>query len=66
MERATMIGMRREGVFIPVAEVESHLACGWTIVDDLIERASGKPMRLCGDDEVVLMAPPVLAGSLAA
>lgn len=66
MERATVTGMRREGVFVPTSEVETHLACGWTLVDDLIERASGKPMRLCGNDEVVLMAPPASIESFAA
>ncbi len=52
---------RLHGVFVPTAEVESHLVCGWAIVDDLIVYAAGKPMRLCGTDDVVLMAPPAVA-----
>lgn len=30
---------RRRGVFVPVREVEAHLACGWAIIDDLAGRA---------------------------
>jgi hypothetical protein len=49
---------RREGLFVPMAEVEAHIACGWTIIDDLLVPDPLGAVRLCGCGDVVLMAPP--------
>ncbi len=43
---------RREGVFIPIDDVEAHAANGWRLIDDLAG------MRGLGAGDVVLMAPP--------
>lgn len=45
---------RREGVFIPIDDVEAHAACGWRLVDDLAGR------RGLGAGDVVLMQPPTI------
>lgn len=37
---------RRRGIFIPAGEVESHLLCGWTVIDE------------SNDCSEALMAPP--------
>ncbi len=42
---------RRDGVYIPIGEVQLHLLLGWSLVDDC-ETLGGKPA------EDVLMAPP--------
>ncbi|MGE3990352.1 hypothetical protein [Pseudorhodoplanes sp.] len=52
-----MSAHRTRGVFVPLPEVEAHLACGWSIVDDLMVRDGSGAVRLLGMDEVVLMAP---------
>lgn len=58
---------RRYGVFVPVLEVEAYLVCGWSIADDLIVRkGAAPPVRLCGTDDVVLLAPPRAAEGEAA
>jgi len=44
---------RREGVFIPIDDVEAHAANGWRLVDDLA--------GMFGAGDVVLMAPPAAA-----
>jgi len=49
---------RRDGVFIPAAEVQAHEACGWRIIDDMAA-------ALFANDEV-LMAPPDAVQSEAA
>ena len=53
--------MTQRGLFVPIDEVQAHLACGWEILDDLIVRDGTGVVRLTGADEIVLMAPPALS-----
>jgi len=45
---------RRAGVFVPLRDVEAHLALGWSILSDLVDDVAGQ-------DFALLAPPPVEA-----